>query len=117
MPTHTVRLRSASHQTLRALQAALLALSALSLSPKNTAAAENTATSSSGVISGLVTNKTTGNGLIGAKVEIPALNLGTLVDNTGRYVLNVPPGTHELLVTYTGLDAQNSTVMVTAGQP
>ena len=77
-------------------------------------AAENAAT---GVISGNVTNKTTGNGLIGAKVEIPALNLSAFVDNTGRYLLNVPVGTHELVVTYTALDTQRRTVTITAGQP
>ncbi|MEN9637017.1 MAG: hypothetical protein RL077_5421, partial [Verrucomicrobiota bacterium] len=35
-----------------------------------------------GVVSGIVTNQTTGNGLIGARVEIPALNLSALVDDT-----------------------------------
>ncbi|HUR59417.1 MAG TPA: TonB-dependent receptor [Opitutaceae bacterium] len=69
------------------------------------------------VISGAVTSKTTGNGLIGAKVEVPALNQSVLVDNTGRYVLNVPPGAHELVVTYTGLDAERTTVNATAGSP
>lgn len=76
------------------------------------------AQTSGGTVSGLVTNKSTGNGLIGARVEIPALNLSALVDNTGRYVItNVPPGTHELLVTYTGLDSQRTTVEVAAGRP
>ena len=70
-----------------------------------------------GIISGIVTNRTTGDGLIGARVEIPALNLGALVDNTGRYLLNVPSGTHELVVTYTGLDTQRATVTLTTGQP
>ncbi|MDP3073976.1 MAG: TonB-dependent receptor [Opitutaceae bacterium] len=87
----------------------LLPLAAL-LTPA--AAAENNA-----VISGIVTNKTTGNGLIGAKVEIPKLGLTALVDNTGRYLLNVPGGTHELVVTYTGLDEQRALVTVAAGQP
>ncbi|MBI5693812.1 MAG: TonB-dependent receptor [Verrucomicrobia bacterium] len=76
------------------------------------------AESAAGVISGIVTNKTTGNGLIGAKVEITALNLSALVDDTGRYMLRgVPAGTHELVVTYTGLDTQRSMVLVSAGQP
>ena len=74
-------------------------------------------TSAKGVVSGIVTNRTTGDGLIGARVEIPALNLSALVDNTGRYLLNVPPGTHELVVTYTGLDAQRGTVTITAEKP
>ena len=73
-------------------------------------AAEPVARSSTGVISGIVTNKTTGNGLMGAKVEIPRLNVSVLVDNTGRYVVNVPPGNHEVVVSYTGLDSQSATV-------
>ena len=75
------------------------------------------AADSPAVISGIVTNKTTGNGLIGAKVEIPRLNLSVLVDNTGRYVLNVPAGTHEMVISYTGLDEQRANVTVAAGQP
>lgn len=70
-----------------------------------------------GVITGTVTNKATGNGLIGARVTIPALNVSALVDDTGRYLLHVPPGTHELVVTYTGLDTERSSVNVAAGQP
>jgi TonB-dependent receptor len=95
----------------RALPAALLALAFAAISPTSAAAAAAT-----GVVSGLVTNKTTGNGLIGAKVEIPTLNLSVLVDNTGRFLLNVPPGAHELVVTYTGLDTQTLTVNISAGQ-
>ncbi len=70
-----------------------------------------------GVVSGNVTNKTTGNGLIGAKVEIPSLGRVALVDQTGRFVLNeVPAGTHEVVVSYTGLDTQRVTVNLAAGQ-
>ena len=69
------------------------------------------------VVSGNVTNKTTGNGLIGAKVEIPSLGRVALLDQTGRFVLNeLPAGTHELVVSYTGLDTQRSTVTLAAGQ-
>lgn len=70
-----------------------------------------------GVVSGIVTNQTTGNGLIGARVEIPALNLSALVDDTGRYLLKVPAGTHELVVTYTALDTQRAMVRAELGQP
>jgi TonB-dependent receptor len=94
----------------RLLLALLLPLAALVL--PSAALAQGTA-----VISGIVTNKTTGNGLIGAKVEIPRLNASTLVDNTGRYLLNVPAGTHELVVTYTGMDEQRVTVTASVGQP
>ncbi|MES2697228.1 MAG: hypothetical protein V4773_27435, partial [Verrucomicrobiota bacterium] len=71
----------------RMLQAALLAVSATAALPVYTRAADNTATASTGVVSGSVTNKSTGNGLIGARVDIPALNLGAVVDNTGRYLI------------------------------
>ncbi len=101
----------------RALLAALLAFTAVGVALPASLAAESTAASDAGVISGIVTNKTTGNGLIGAKVDIPALNRSALVDDTGRYLLKVPPGTHELVVTYTALDTQRETVTVAADRP
>ena len=68
-------------------------------------------------LSGTVSNTATGNLLTGAKVEIPALGLSTLADNTGRYVLaGVPAGTHEVVVSYTGLDAARQRVTVSGGQ-
>ena len=74
-------------------------------------------TSGTGIISGAVSNVTTGNLLEGAKVELPALGLSVLVDRTGRYVLaGVPAGTHEVIATYTGLDSLRLTVTVAAGQ-
>ncbi len=70
-----------------------------------------------GVITGSVNNAGTGNLLEGAKVEIPALGLVALADNTGRYVLSgVPAGTHEIVASYLGLDAARSSVVVGAGQ-
>jgi hypothetical protein len=56
-------------------------------------------------ISGNVANLATRNLLEGARVEIPALHLSALTDATGRYVLApVPAGTHDVEVTYIGLD-------------
>jgi hypothetical protein len=79
--------------------------------PARLAAAE------AGSVTGTVTSKSTGNGLIGARVDVAGTQLSALVDNTGRYLLpTVPAGTHELVVTFTGLDEQRSTVVVTAGQ-
>ncbi len=101
----------------RLLQAALIAASAAATLPVYVQAAETTATASNGVVTGTVINKNTGNGLIGARVEIPSLNLSALVDDTGRYLINnVPPGTHEVVVSYTGLDSQRESVVVAAGQ-
>jgi TonB-dependent receptor len=95
--------------------AALLALGGalvLLLSPSARPAAADSA-----VISGAVSNLATGNLLQGARIEVPPLGLATLTDNTGRYVLSgLPPGAHELVVSYTGLDAQRRTVTVAAGQ-
>lgn len=100
---------------LQAALCAVLSLSSAVLVPRTFAA--DSAAAATGVVTGNVTNKTTGNGLIGAKVEIPALKLSAFVDNTGRYLLNVPVGTHELVVTYTALDTQTSTVVISAGSP
>ncbi len=117
MTTNPANLRAAATSPARLLQASLLALASIGLTVPIVASAQTAATASSGVVSGIVTNKTTGNGLIGAKVEIPALNMTALVDNTGRYILRgVPAGMHQLVVTYTGLDTQNATVNLGAGQ-
>jgi len=75
------------------------------------------AADSAGAVSGAVSNQATGNLLQGAKVEIPALGLSTLVDETGRYVLSgVSAGTHEVVVSYIGLDTVRAQVAVAAGQ-
>jgi iron complex outermembrane recepter protein len=70
-----------------------------------------------GVITGAVSNTATGNMLEGARVEIPSLGVSTLTDGTGRYVFsNVPTGTHEVVVSYLGLDPMRTPVTVSAGQ-
>lgn len=64
-------------------------------------------------LSGNVSNVATGNLLEGARVAVPALGLSALSDNTGRYVLpSLPAGTHEVVVTYVGLDAARATITV-----
>ncbi len=70
----------------------------------------------SGVIAGSVSNAATGNLLEGAKVTIKALGISGFADNTGRYVLTgIPAGTHELEVSYIGLDTVQSQVAVAPG--
>jgi iron complex outermembrane receptor protein len=70
-----------------------------------------------GSLTGTVNNTATGNLLEGARVEVPALGLSVLTDITGRYVLPaVPAGTHELIVSYIGLDPFKERVTVAAGQ-
>jgi hypothetical protein len=77
-------------------------------------AADATAT---GTITGSVSNAATTNLLEGSRVEIVALGLSTLADNTGRYVLTgVPAGTHEVVVSYIGLDTLRRPVTVGAGE-
>jgi TonB-dependent receptor len=91
-----------------ALAAAVLALSG---SGSVARAAE------SGVVFGTVSNAVTGNLLEGAKVTVPALGLTAFTDETGLYTLaSVPSGTHELVVSYIGLDPARATVTVVAGQ-
>ena len=66
-------------------------------------------------LSGNISNVATGNLLEGAQVSVPSLGLSTLSDNTGRYVLpSLPAGTHDIVVTYVGLDPSRASVTVTA---
>ncbi len=71
----------------------------------------------SGTITGSVSNAATTNLLEGSRVEIAALGLSTLADNTGRYVLTgVPAGTHEVVASYIGLDSMRTQVTIGAGE-
>ncbi len=66
-------------------------------------------------LTGNVSNVATGNLLEGARVEIPALGLATLSDSTGRYTFSaLPAGTHEVVVSYLGLDPVRATITVAA---
>jgi iron complex outermembrane receptor protein len=68
------------------------------------------------VISGTVSNAATRNLLAGARVELPQLGRSVLTDETGRFVLNgLPAGTHEIMVSYIGLDSTSAQVLVTEG--
>src|SRR5688572_13383870 len=69
-----------------------------------------------GTLTGTVSNAATSNSLEGARVELPKLGLSALTDNTGRFVLAVPAGVHEVVVSYIGLDASRTQVSVAAGQ-
>ena len=110
-----VCLRRGDCSLTRFVQAAVIAISAFTATVTHLTAAETVAPAAAGVISGIVTNQSTGNGLEEAKVEIPQLGVSTLVDKTGRYQLRVPAGSHELVVSYTGMDTQRSTVNVAPG--
>ncbi len=75
------------------------------------------AAAGTGAISGTVSNQATGNLLQGARVEIPTAGLSAFTDSTGRYSFTgVPSGSHELVVSYTGLDSQRQSISLGAGQ-
>lgn len=57
---------------------------------------------SKAVLSGYVKEKETGNPVPGAVVYVNDLNLGTITDIYGYYVLSLPPGNHELLYKFLG---------------
>jgi iron complex outermembrane receptor protein len=63
---------------------------------------------------GNVSNLATGNLLEGARVAVPTLGLSALTDLTGQYTLGpLPPGTHEVHVSYTGLNPVRAQVVIT----
>src|SRR5688500_11161710 len=65
------------------------------------------------VISGTVSNAATGNHLEGARVHIPQLGRTAFADETGRFVLSgLPAGSHELVISYIGLDTVRAEVRV-----
>jgi iron complex outermembrane receptor protein len=68
-------------------------------------------------LSGNVSNVATRNLLEGSRVEVPALGLAALTDSTGRYVLGgLPPGSHDVIASYLGLDPIRRRVTVAAGE-
>ncbi|HEY1110686.1 MAG TPA: carboxypeptidase regulatory-like domain-containing protein, partial [Opitutaceae bacterium] len=70
-----------------------------------------------GTLTGTVSNAATRNLLQGAKVEIPKLSVTALVDETGSFTLNnLPAGTHEVVVSYIGLDTVRQPVTISSGQ-
>ncbi len=106
-----VSLRASARLARLALGLAAPAAATLALLAPTVRAAE------AGTLTGTVSNAATGNLLGGARVELPALQLSALVDDTGSYVLGgVPAGTHEIVVTYIGLDPVRRQVAVAAGQ-
>ncbi len=81
------------------------------------AAAFGAESANTATITGNISNVATRNLLEGARVELPQLGLSALSDKTGRYVLSgVPAGTHEIVVSYIGLDPMRAEVAVAAGQ-
>ena len=70
-----------------------------------------------GTLTGTVADAETGQLLDGAQVHIPALGLGTLSRNGGRFTIpDVPAGTHELRAELIGHLNLTQTVTVASGQ-
>ena len=80
--------------------------------PPNQSAAQPT-----GTVTGRVQNPISGRYLINAKVSVQGTGLYTLTDETGSYLLvNVPAGQIVVEVFYTGLDKQQISLTLGAGQ-
>src|SRR5687768_14302051 len=66
-----------------------------------------------GSVVGFVSNSATKIMLEGAIVEVPQLRISAETDNSGRFVLTgLPAGTHEVQVSYIGLDTTRIEVAV-----
>ena len=75
------------------------------------------AQTATGAVEGRVQNAVTGDSLNNARVSVKGSNLVALTDEAGVFHLtNVPPGPVTLRVFFTGLDEQEITVNVPAGQ-
>jgi len=63
-----------------------------------------------GTVAGRVTDRQTGEPLIGASVVVDGTELGNATDLNGQYqIINIPPGTYSLTASYTGYNDLKST--------
>src|SRR4051812_45023700 len=75
------------------------------------------AQTATGIISGRVKNAVTGDYLNNARISVKGSSLLAFSDDNGSYVIeHVPAGPVTLRTFFTGLDEQETTVNVTAGQ-
>ena len=75
------------------------------------------AQSTNSEIAGYVSNGATNASLEGATVEITGSDRRALTDSAGRFrFANLPAGTHALLVSYSGLDAETRSITVAVGE-
>ncbi|NRB46118.1 MAG: TonB-dependent receptor [Saprospiraceae bacterium] len=68
-----------------------------------------------GTLAGTLTD-TDGTPLVGANVILKGSTLGTVTDVDGKYSLQLPAGTNELMASYIGFTAQDFTVNIKANQ-
>src|SRR5690554_5961635 len=70
----------------------------------------------SGTVTGVVTDASNGEPLIGTTVQLVELNRGDATDIDGRYeISNIPAGTYTLQVTYVGFATYETEVEVGSG--
>jgi iron complex outermembrane receptor protein len=69
-----------------------------------------------GTIIGYVQNLATGSPLTNASVTVTRIATRVETGRDGRYAISLPPGSHSLTATYSGLDPATSTVEVIAGK-
>jgi len=68
-------------------------------------------------LSGFVSDKSNGENLPAATVTFPSLLLGTLSNDEGYFAIkNIPPGKHELRVSYIGYSSRFDTISIDSGQ-
>jgi TonB-linked SusC/RagA family outer membrane protein len=89
---------------------------ALALAAFLAVASVGIAEAQTGTITGRVTDGQTAQPIASAQVHIPGLNIGVLTQQNGRFILlNVPAGTHELVVERIGYRRTTQSVTVAAG--
>ena len=92
--------------------AALVAVAAgLLLLPASAAAMQ-----AQGIVTGVVTDEDTQRPLVGVQVYVPDSQLGTVTNQDGRYLLNLPLGEHVLRAEQIGYASIEQSVTVTADQ-
>ncbi len=98
----------------------LTAWTTLQMAPASSAQSTSPSVSTArgtGSVIGFVSNAATKKGLEGAIVEIAQLGLTTQTDNSGRFVITgLPAATHEVSVSYLGLDTSKTPIVVAEGQ-
>ncbi|MGH7467181.1 MAG: SusC/RagA family TonB-linked outer membrane protein [Longimicrobiales bacterium] len=72
-----------------------------------------------GSVTGTVTNRQSGQPLVGAQINLTNTRHGGLTDQAGRFnILNVPAGTYTVVVTFLGFtEGRHANIAVRAGQP
>lgn len=92
--------------------AALVAVAAgLLLLPASVAAMQ-----AQGIVTGVVTDEDTQRPLVGVQVYVPESQIGTVTNQDGRYLLNLPLGEHVLRAEQIGYSSIEQSITVTADQ-